>query len=53
MDWGRFMRAMHARRVARVEAQRKRGVADPKALTAEQWAEVEANDLLLSDFYGD
>lgn len=44
---------MHARRLGRIEAQRKRGIADPKALTAEQWAEVEANSELLAEYYGE
>jgi len=35
MDWGRYMRAMKARRVERTETQRRIAIDDPDKMTAE------------------
>ena len=49
MDWGRYLRAMKARRIEGIEAQRMAAIDDPKRMTPELAVLVLEHDELVTE----
>lgn len=50
MDWGRFLRAIEAQAIERVEEKRIRGIEKPDSLEAEDWEAIREHDELMARY---
>jgi hypothetical protein len=50
MDWGRFLRAIEAQAIERVEEKRVRGIEKPDSLDADDWAAIAEHDELIARY---
>ena len=50
MDWGRFMRAIEAQHIERMEERRERGIEKPDSLTPDDWQIIAEHDELLARY---
>lgn len=49
MNWGRYLRAMKARRIEYIETQRRAAINEPKRMTPELAKQILEHDSLLKD----
>ena len=50
MDWGRFLRAIEAQAIERIEDRRVRGIEKPTSLEPEDWEAIREHDLLVAQY---
>ena len=53
MDWGRYLRAMEAGRIAEIEAKRDAQIAGHAKPTPDEWEQIREHDALLEGDDGD